>query len=83
LYPTPKSLEIHCLSLTLQTEALLGSFAISLLGFRKLMFYYDHVPIMLLLIIVHDKDHIVNWNMERTPRKTVLPQGWYGTPLAD
>jgi hypothetical protein len=32
----------------MQTYEVLGRFAISLPGFRKLMFYYDHVPIMLL-----------------------------------
>jgi hypothetical protein len=37
----------HCLSPTLQTDELLGSFAIALLGFGKPMFYYDHVPITL------------------------------------
>jgi hypothetical protein len=31
----------------LQTNELLGRCAIALLGFGKLMFYYDHVPIML------------------------------------
>jgi hypothetical protein len=33
----------------LQTDELLGRFAIALPGFGKLIFYYDHVPIMLLL----------------------------------
>jgi hypothetical protein len=32
---------------TLQTDELLGRFAIALPSFEKLMFYYDHVPIML------------------------------------
>jgi hypothetical protein len=34
------------------------------------------------LIIVHDKIILLigTW---RTTQKTVLPQGWYGTPLAD
>jgi hypothetical protein len=26
---------------------------------------------------------LVNWNMERPPEKIVLPQGWYGRPLAN
>jgi CRISPR/Cas system-associated endonuclease Cas3-HD len=34
--------------LYLQTDELLGRFAIALHDFGKLMFYYDHVPIMLL-----------------------------------
>jgi hypothetical protein len=38
----------HYLSPTMQTDELLGRFAIALPGFGKLMFYYDHVPIMLL-----------------------------------
>jgi hypothetical protein len=38
----------HCLSPTLQTKALLGSCAIALPGFGKLMLYYDHVPVILL-----------------------------------
>jgi hypothetical protein len=33
---------------TLQTDELLGRFAIDVPGFEKLIFYYDHVPIMLL-----------------------------------
>jgi hypothetical protein len=33
----------------LQTNELLGKFAIPLPGFGKLMLYYDHVPIMLLI----------------------------------
>jgi hypothetical protein len=32
----------------LQTKALLGSFAISLPSFGKLLLHYDHVPVMLL-----------------------------------
>jgi hypothetical protein len=32
----------------LQTKALLGSFAIGLPVFGKLMLYYDHVPVILL-----------------------------------
>jgi hypothetical protein len=43
---------------------------------------------MIMLFIVNELllfmiDHYVNWNMERTAGKTVLPQGWYGTLLAD
>jgi hypothetical protein len=33
----------------------LGSFAIALPGFGKVILYYVHVPILLMLIIVHDK----------------------------
>jgi hypothetical protein len=36
------------LSPTLQTDELLGRFAIALPGFGKLMLHYDHVPILLL-----------------------------------
>jgi hypothetical protein len=38
--------------------------------------------IISLLFTVHDKIFMLmgTW---RTTRKTVLPQGWYGTPLAD
>jgi hypothetical protein len=32
---------------TMQIDELLGRFAIALFGFGKLMFYYDHVTIML------------------------------------
>jgi hypothetical protein len=32
----------------LQTNELLGSFAIALPGFEKLMLYYDHISVMLL-----------------------------------
>jgi hypothetical protein len=39
----------------LQTKELLGNFAIALPSFGKVMLYYVHVPILLLLIIVHDK----------------------------
>jgi hypothetical protein len=35
------------------------------------------------LFNVHDKIIMLIWNMERPPGKTVLPQEWYGTPLAD
>jgi hypothetical protein len=35
------------------------------------------------IIIVHVKIIIVNGNMERPPGKTVLSQGYNGTPLAD
>jgi hypothetical protein len=34
---------------TLQTDELLGRFVIALPGFGKLMLYYDHVLVMLLL----------------------------------
>ena len=51
----PIRFPLHCLSPTLQTDELLGRFAIALPGFRKVMLYYVHVPILLLLIIVHDK----------------------------
>jgi hypothetical protein len=33
----------------MQTDELLGRFAIALPSFGKLMFYNDHVPIMLLM----------------------------------
>jgi hypothetical protein len=39
----------------LQTDELLGSFAIAQPGFGKIILYYVHVPILLMLIIVHDK----------------------------
>jgi hypothetical protein len=39
----------------LQTDELLGSFAIALPGFGKVILYYVHVPILLMLIIVHVK----------------------------
>jgi hypothetical protein len=41
-----------------------------------------HTFIMSLLFTVHDKIIMLigTW---RPPGKTVLPQGWYGTPLAD
>jgi hypothetical protein len=39
----------------LQTDELLDRFAIALPDFWKLMFYYYHVPIMLLFNIDHDK----------------------------
>jgi hypothetical protein len=43
---------------------------------------HDHIFIISLLFTVHDKIIMLigTW---RTTRKTVLPQGWYGTPLAD
>jgi hypothetical protein len=44
----PNRFLLHCLSPTLQTDELLGRFAISLSGFGKLMFHYHHVPIILL-----------------------------------
>jgi hypothetical protein len=44
----PNRFPWHCLLPTLQTDVLLGSFAIALFGFGKLMFRYDHVPIILL-----------------------------------
>jgi hypothetical protein len=34
----------------LQTKALLGSFAIALPGFGKLMLYYDHVLVILFIL---------------------------------
>jgi hypothetical protein len=37
---------------------------------------------VVVLIIVHDKIIMLIEHGE-PPRKTVLPQGWYGTPLAD
>jgi hypothetical protein len=46
------------------------------------MLYYVHVPILLLLIIVQDKIIMLLEHGE-PPGKTVLPQGWYGTPLAE
>jgi hypothetical protein len=36
-----------------------------------------------LLFTVHDKIIILIETWSDHPRKTVLPQGWYGTPLAD
>jgi hypothetical protein len=45
----PNRLPKHCLSHTLQTKELLGSFVIALSGFGKLMLYYDHVLVMMLL----------------------------------
>jgi hypothetical protein len=39
---------------------------------------HNYSFIILLLL-----DHYVNGNMERPPRKTVLPQGFNGMPLAD
>jgi hypothetical protein len=44
----PNKFPLNCLSPTLQIDELLGSSAIALPGFGKLMFYYDHVSIMLL-----------------------------------
>jgi hypothetical protein len=35
----------HCVSPTLQTDELLGSFVIALPGFGKVILYYVHVPI--------------------------------------
>jgi hypothetical protein len=60
----------------------LGSFAIALPGFGKVMLYYIHVPILLLLIIVYDKIIMLigTW---RTTQEKMLLQGWYGTLLAD
>jgi hypothetical protein len=43
----PNRFPKHYLFPTLQTDELLGIFTISLSGFGKLMFYYDHVPITL------------------------------------
>jgi hypothetical protein len=47
------------------------------------MFHYVSLYIVGLFIILHDKITLFNWNMERPPEKTVLPQGWNGTPLAN
>jgi hypothetical protein len=44
----PNRFPYPCLFLTMQAHELLGSFAIALLSFGKLMFHYDHVPFMLL-----------------------------------
>jgi hypothetical protein len=44
----PNRLPYYCLSYTLQTKELFGSFAIALPGFGKIMLYYVHVPILLL-----------------------------------
>jgi predicted ferric reductase len=46
--------------------------------------YITHVYtfIINLLFTVHDKI-IMLMGTWRTTRETVLPQGWYGTPLAD
>jgi hypothetical protein len=44
----PNRFPQYCLYHTLQTNELLGRFAIALPGFGKLMLYYDHVPILLL-----------------------------------
>jgi hypothetical protein len=35
------------------------------------------------LFIVHDKIILVNCNTEQPTEKTVLPQGWNRTPLAN
>ena len=42
---------------TLQTDESLGRFAIAPPGFRKLMFHYDRVPIMLLFYLCSWQDH--------------------------
>ncbi len=39
----------------LANRSTIGSFAIALLGFGKLMFYYDHAFIINLLSTIHDK----------------------------
>jgi hypothetical protein len=36
---------------------------------------YDHVFIVNGLFIMHDKFNVFNWNMERPPETTMLPQG--------
>jgi hypothetical protein len=43
---------------------------------------HDHTFITSLLFTIHDKI-IILLEHGATPGKTVLPQGWYGTPLAD
>jgi hypothetical protein len=49
--------------------------------------YEDTLFMITLLLSVYYfclwQDHYVNWNMERPPGKTVLPQWFNGTPLAD
>jgi hypothetical protein len=35
------------------------------------------------LFVLYDKIILVNWNMEQPLEKTVLPQGWNVTPLAN
>jgi hypothetical protein len=58
--------------------------AIALCGFG-----YGETLFMITLLLLYFyyygscSDHYVNGNMERPPRKTVLPQGMYGMPLAD
>jgi hypothetical protein len=48
----------------------------------KVHIIHDHAFIINELFTVHDKIIMLigTW---RTTGKTVLPQGWYGTPLAD
>jgi hypothetical protein len=41
-----------------------------------------HTFVINLLFTIHDKI-IMLMGIWRTPGKTVLPQGWYGTPLVD
>jgi hypothetical protein len=42
---------------------------------------YDHAFIIIVgLIIVHDKDHFVNWNMENHPRKQCYHKRLMGRP---
>jgi hypothetical protein len=51
----PNRFLYYCLSHTLQTNELLGRFAIALPGFGKLMLHYDHVPILLLILLLFMK----------------------------
>jgi hypothetical protein len=69
---------------TLCTTELFGSTCYCFMWFWVLR--YTLFLIMLLLsicIYCPWQDHYVNWNMERPPGKTVLPQWWNGMPLAD
>ena len=72
-------------TLDLQTNELLGSLAIALpyFGINIISELWSWFIIIVGLIIVHDKIILFIWNMERPPKKIVLPQGWYGTSLAN
>jgi hypothetical protein len=80
-----------CLSYTLHTNELLDSFDIALRGFvcystyESWSCYFTTVNYLIVngLFIVHDKIVLVNWNMERPPEETVLPQEWNRMSLTD
>jgi hypothetical protein len=57
----------------------LGSFAIALHCFG-IIFYYIHVPVILLFYYVHVKIINVNWNMELNLRNTCDHKGLKGRP---